>query len=1021
MSGWFTPFRAPLLATTLVAATPVAASPSVYVTAPDDPRAVTVAGARDGRSDDAAALQQAIDAAADKGGGGIVFVPSGRYRISRTLYIWPGVRVFGVGKTRPVIVLGDATPGFQQGVANMVIFAGARPGEAGIRASERLKAGRVPFPPPGSVPFNPDIADANPGTFYPALANVDFAIGAGNPAATAIRFHAAQHAYLAHIDFDLGSGLAGLYQVANQAEDLHFHGGRYGILTEKPSPAWQFTLLDSSFDGQREAAIREHEAGLTLVNVAFRNVPTAIDVDRGYGDWLWGKDVRFENVSNAAVIISNENNVYTQIGFENAVASATPTFARFRDSGKTVAGAGPTYRVSRFGYGLTLPGLGMTGHYDTVMQAAPLARLPAPPPPAIRALPATTAWANVHTLGAKGDNASDDTAAIQRAIDTHRTVYFPAGRYVVTDTLRLKPDTVLVALHPSLTQIILPDRTPAFQGVGIAKPLIESARGGDAIVSGLGLFTGGINPRATALLWQAGANSLVEDVKFQGGHGTDLADGSRFDPYNANHTGDADPAKRWDAQYPSLWVRGGGGTFANLWSPNTYAQAGMLVSDTDTPGHVYQMSIEHHARADFVLDHVANWEFLAPQTEEEAGESQDAVSFEIRHSHDLLIANLHAYRVTRSLKPAAAAVRLTDSQRIRFRNMHVNAESGLGTCDENGCATYLRASKFAYDNAIQDVTHGLEVREREFAALDVPADPVVPAPDGAFANIKVERLADGFFSAAGGAIDAQGKLYFVDHWKQRIYAWSRADGLVVVRDTPLDPVNLAVDRSGKLLVLSSDGRDGTVYSLDPAARDGAITVIPPTPATDHPGAATVLPVDYWVNGEFKDQLNPKTYTYPTLADMFVRDIGLAHPREYVSPDGSLTLPAYRTFQQGPSNFLGWRFSDALDSYGFTTARVGDQVFVTNASENKTYRGRVAAGGAVRDLTKVADRGGESVTTDAQGRVYVANGQVFVYAPDGKAIGRIDLPERPLQLLVGGAQGKTLFVLTHHALYGVALD
>ncbi|MDF0489633.1 glycosyl hydrolase family 28-related protein [Sphingomonas sp. H39-1-10] len=1021
MSGWLTPFRATLLATLALATAPAAASPSAYLTAPDDPRAVTVAGARDGREDDTQALQSAIDAAADKGGGGIVFVPSGHYRISRTLYIWPGVRVFGVGKTRPVIVLGDATPGFQQGVANMVIFAGARPGEAGIRGGERLKPARVPFPPPGSVPFNPDIADANPGTFYPALSNVDFRIGAGNPAATAIRFHAAQHAYLAHIDFELGSGLAGLYQVANQAEDLHFHGGRYGILTEKPSPAWQFTLLDSSFDGQREAAIREHEASLTLVNVAFRDVPTAIDIDRGYGDWLWGKDVRFENVSNAAVVISNETNVYTQIGFDNALASATPIFARFRDSGKTVAGAGGSYRVSRFGYGLMLPGLGTTGQYETVMQAAPIARLPAPPPPAIRALPATTGWANVRALGAKGDDRTDDTAAIQRAIDTHRTVYFPAGRYVVTDTLRLRPDSVLVALHPSLTQIILPDRTPAFQGVGNAKPLIESARGGDAIVSGLGLFTGGIKPRATALLWQAGARSLVEDVKFQGGHGTDLADGSRFDPYNANHTGDPDPAKRWDAQYPSLWVRGGGGTFANLWSPNTYAQAGMLVSDTDVPGHVYQMSIEHHARAEFVLDHVANWEFLAPQTEEEAGESQDAVSFDIRHSRDLLIANLHAYRVTRSLKPAPTAVRLTDSAGIRFRNMHVNAESGLGTCDENGCATYLRASKFPYDTALQDVTHGLEVREREFAALDVPADPVAPAPSGAFANGKVERLADGFFSAAGGAVDAQGKLYFVDHWKQRIYAWSRADGLAVVRDTPLDPVNLAVDRSDKLLVLSSDGRNGTVYSLDPADRDGTITVIPPTPAANHPGAVTALPVNYWVNGEFKDQLDTKTFTYPTLADMFARDIGTAKPREYVSPDGSLVLPAYRTFQQGPSNFLGWRFSDALDSYGFTTARAGADVFVTNGSENKTYRGRLAPGGALRDLTAFADRGGESVTTDAQGRVYVANGQVFVYDRAGTEIGRIDIPERPLQLLVGGAQGKTLFVLTHHALYGVALE
>ncbi len=110
-----------------------------------------------------------------------------------------------------------------------------------------------------------DIADANPGTFYSAMSNIDFEIGDGNPAAIAIRFHVAQHAFLSHMDFHTGSGLAALTQIGNEAEDLHFYGGRYGILTEKTSPAWQFTLIDSVFEGQREAAIREHEAGLTLI------------------------------------------------------------------------------------------------------------------------------------------------------------------------------------------------------------------------------------------------------------------------------------------------------------------------------------------------------------------------------------------------------------------------------------------------------------------------------------------------------------------------------------------------------------------------------------------------------------------------------------------------------------------------------------------------------------------------------------------------------------------------------------
>ena len=102
------------------------ASPSVYTTMPDEPAAVSVAGKRDGRADDTAAIQRAIDQAAAKGGSGIVFVPSGTYRISRTLFLWPGVRMFGIGANRPVFVLGANTKGFQRGVANMLMFAGGR-------------------------------------------------------------------------------------------------------------------------------------------------------------------------------------------------------------------------------------------------------------------------------------------------------------------------------------------------------------------------------------------------------------------------------------------------------------------------------------------------------------------------------------------------------------------------------------------------------------------------------------------------------------------------------------------------------------------------------------------------------------------------------------------------------------------------------------------------------------------------------------------------------------------------------
>jgi sugar lactone lactonase YvrE len=978
---------------------------SVFPTAPAEPKAVTVQAKGDGRADDTDALQKALDQALDATRHGIVFLPSGTYRITRTLIVPTGVRLYGVGPTRPVILLGAKTSGFQQGVSTMIVFAGG----------DQYNVGQVPVPVPTIVPRDKVVRDANSGSFYSAMSNVDIEIGPGNPAAAGVRFRMAQHAFLSHMEFRLGSAFAGVYQAGNVMQDVRFVGGRYGIVSEKTSPAWQFTLLDADFSGQRDAAIREHEVDLTLVNVAIRDTPVGIEIDRGYGDSLWGKDVRFENVGRAGVVISNENNAFTQVGFDNALATGTPVFARFRDSGKTVAGKGKAYRVASFSYGLSVPEVGQMGDYATEADIQPLAALPPRREPAVRDLPAMAEWADVRSLGVKGDAETDDTAALQRAIDTHRVLYFPTGFYKVTDTLKLRPDSVLIGLHPAITQLFIPDDNPGHRGLGPVRPILETPAGGDNVLSGLGLFTGRVNPRASALLWRSGERSLVEDVKIMGGGGTPTPDGQPLGSLSA-HSGDPVADGRMDAQYPSIWVTdGGGGTFTDVWSPNTFAQAGFYVSNTRTPGHVYEMSVEHHARNEFVLDNVENWEFLAPQTEQEVGDGPNAVSLEIRNSRNLLFANYHGYRVTRSYHPAKSAVKLFNSGEIRFRNVHVNAESGYAACDDEGCGTFLRASKYPFDNAIEDVSRGQVVREREFARLDIgAADRPIAAPAPSLAP--VEKLADGFWSISGAAVDARGALYFIDRHFQRIHRWSEAKGLEIVRDQPLDAVNIAVDASGHLLVLSSLGPKGSVYSFDPAGPPDALAVIEPTPVRADGHARTLLPVNWWNNGEFRDQLDPKTGRFTTLAELFAREAGAPKAQEYVSPDGSIALPAFRVWQQGPADHVGWRWSNALDANGLVGARPGERLYVTNGSENVTYSGTVGPGGTLTGLKPFANRGGESVAVDGQGRVYVANGQVFVYERDGTPIGRIDVPERPLQILFGGPDRGTLFILTHHTLY-----
>ena len=178
-----------------------AASASVFPKPPEEPSAVTVAGRGDGRTDDSDAIQQALDRARDKTGHGMVFLPSGTYRISRTLIVPPGVRLYGVGPTRPVILLGANTPGFQQGVSTMIVFGGG----------DQYRVGDVPVPVPTIVPRDKVVRDANSGTFYSAMSNIDIEIGADNPAAAGVRFRMAQHAFLSHMEFRLGDGFAGVY------------------------------------------------------------------------------------------------------------------------------------------------------------------------------------------------------------------------------------------------------------------------------------------------------------------------------------------------------------------------------------------------------------------------------------------------------------------------------------------------------------------------------------------------------------------------------------------------------------------------------------------------------------------------------------------------------------------------------------------------------------------------------------------------------------------------------------------
>src|SRR5712691_11823868 len=183
-----------LLVLTLLT-TPIGAQ-SYFPLRLDDPKAVYLTKENflvhgDGISDDTEALQSAINRVQETTGEGIVFVPSGRYRLTTTVYLWGGIRVIGFGPTRPVLMLGENTPGYNDKTQEryMVFFSGnrlgTRPAGAPATAPNVNPAGGRPTAP----------RDANAGTFYSAMSNVDIQIGDGNAGAVGVRGRYAQHSF----------------------------------------------------------------------------------------------------------------------------------------------------------------------------------------------------------------------------------------------------------------------------------------------------------------------------------------------------------------------------------------------------------------------------------------------------------------------------------------------------------------------------------------------------------------------------------------------------------------------------------------------------------------------------------------------------------------------------------------------------------------------------------------------------------------------------------------------------------
>lgn len=985
---------------------------SFYTDRPEDGEAIYFTPDRfniraDGEGDVSEALQLAINEVKTKHNFGILFIPEGRYLITKTIYIPQAVRLIGYGKHRPLIILGKHAPGFQipdlqdKGQARYMFW----------------------FVNSLSGPGEP-VYDAGASTFYSAMSNINLRIEEGNPCAVGLRTHYAQHSFIEHVDISIGAGKAGLFDAGNEIEDVRFFGGEYGIYTTKPSPGWQFMMVDTRFEGQRKSAIRTREAGLTIVRMRVSNTPIAIDIDSNYHEKLFMEDCRFEDVRLAAIRISNEDNAFNQVSLRNIDCRNTPVLVTYRCSGKSIAGAGTIYTVRNFSDGLQMDSWQADPTYKTVQDLVAMPALPEPRKTDIPDLPPMSSWVNLQSLGAKGDGTTDDTKIIQDAIDRYPVLYVPQGWYRITTTLRLRHNTVLIGLNPIATQFQVADNSASFGGFGGPQPLLEAPQGGVNIVTGIGLSTGARNPRAVACKWMAGEGSYLNDVKFIGGHGgmermhaagqseiagkTGGGHAGALADQRSTQTEPPGPGD-WDSQYWSLWVTGGGGgVLKDIWTANTYAVSGAYISHTASPGRIYAMSVEHHVRNEIRFNDVSNWKVYALQLEEESREGSECQPMELQDCSDMVFANLYMFRVIRVKKPYPYSIRKWGGDHIEFLNVHNYSQT-----------------EYTTTVPLYDMNTNTEIRPWEFERLYIGDRQAIAdkkdAPGHAGSGM-IAQLATGFEFAQSVCSDSKGNIYFCESRMRRIYKWSAVTRrLSLLADYPWEPLSLACDKMDNLLVVfkyvpqpgwlvngrqeafsnppdaagtsfSGWGNSGfatQAYSINPNHPDESIRLLSLVPMS---GVTTIIqalyPAHRW--RDFHD-FNTVTVNKPGAC--------------YVAPDGVTIIPVVY---------------DLARSTALNAACPGSPLYLSDEYDKRTVKLDVSRTGELSGLSWFAQRGEFATATDKAGNVYIADGEVYVYDPSGKQTGVIKVLERPTGICFGGPEKTILYITGHHSLYAVKL-
>jgi len=505
-----------------------------------------------GKTDSTRAVQAAVVFARDHQMA--CFFPTGTYLLSDTLtctqqlYQRANGKVFGgnrfpnmlvgsrAGAQRPRLVLTPRAAGFGNPAKPKIFVHFWSRGYLNPTTADRVADG-----------LPPEVEQPNIG-MNQMLVNLDVVIGEGNAGAVAVRHQAAEGSAIEDCTIDATHGLVGIQGgigSGGSSAGVTVIGGRVGLDFTGYMSGTQPTPVVTGFtlQGQTEAAIRSTSrqplVAVGLKIAADRCTGPLIQVVPGlqanHGQLtLVDSEIEFSGLALAQaerVVVQSDRGVYLD---NVCVRGATKVLVDPEQKTELAGNPDGWLRVRQFA-ATSSPRVNQahTYRYPVYVDGRQVERLckvePAVAPPA--GLQAHHLWTpqfpSFESSGAvnvkdapyraHGDGRTDDTAALQQAVDQSEIVFLPKGCYLLTRPLELKPQTKLVGVGQTISLLVAAP-TGAFADAKHPAPLVRTADSADAatVLGFLGLYTPSKVTGAQSLHWRSGGRSVFRGVEIKG-------------------------------------------------------------------------------------------------------------------------------------------------------------------------------------------------------------------------------------------------------------------------------------------------------------------------------------------------------------------------------------------------------------------------------------------------------------------------------------------------------------------------